>query len=104
MIGRMRILMLLVAGVILMPDGAGADFLQFKIVVGDGTSYASFAEVRLLNTQNQQVFRGYADRYGRVNAAVSAGRYRAIVGKSGETKEKVIQLRGSKTLQVITLD
>jgi hypothetical protein len=57
-----------------------------------------------MNTQNQQVFRGYTDRYGRVNAAIRAGQYRAIVVTSGESKERMIRLRGTKTLQVVTLE
>ena len=103
MIRLMRIILFL-AGMILVPAGAGADPLQFKIAVSDGTSYASFAEVKLLNTQNQQVFRGSTDRYGRINAAIPAGQYRAIVVTSGESKEKMIRLRGTKKLQVVTLD
>lgn len=103
MIRLMRISLFL-AGVILVPAGAGADVLQFKIAVGGGTSYASFAEVRLMNTQDRQVFRGFTDRYGRINAAIPAGQYRAIVVTSGESKERMIQLRGTKKLQVVTLD
>lgn len=102
MIRLMRVLFL--AGIILVPAGAGADPLQFKIAVGGGTSYASFAEVRLMNTRDRQVFRGFTDRYGRINAAIPAGQYRAIVVTSGESKERMIRLRGAKTLQVVTLE
>jgi hypothetical protein len=95
---------LLAAPFLLAASAAGADQLQFKIDVGGGTSYAAFAQVRVLNDENRQVFGGYADRYGRVNVPIPPGRYRAVVVTHGQTKMKSIELTGARGLRLVTLD
>jgi hypothetical protein len=96
--------LLLVSALALIADAAEADQLQFKIAVGGDNSYASFAEVRLLTEQNQQVFRGYTDRYGRINVPIGPGRYRAVVVISGQTKTKIVVLTGASRLRLVTLE
>jgi len=88
----------------LVARAAGADPLQFRIAVGGQTSYASFAQIRLLNAENRPIFEGYTDRYGRVNVPIAPGRYRAVVITSGQTRTKVIDLTGAKGLRLVTLE
>jgi hypothetical protein len=83
---------------------AHADQMQFKIQGDGGTTYASFANIRLLDAQNKQQFAGDTDRYGRINANVAPGNYRAIVNMYGKTKAVHVRLTGANNLQVITLN
>jgi len=89
---------------LLVARAADADQLQFRIAVSGGDTYASLAEVRLTDAQNHQVFRGYTDRYGRINVPIPPGKYRAAVNASGQTKTKPIDLTGGAKLRVITLE
>jgi hypothetical protein len=95
---------LLMAAVVLVGYVAEADQLQFRIAIEGGNSYASFAKVRLLDAQDQQVFRGYTDRYGRTAVSIRPGRYRAIVVTSGRTRAKMIELTGASRLRLVTLE
>jgi hypothetical protein len=99
-----RIAAALALAVVLSARAAGADQLQFRIAVSGGESYASLAEVRLTDAQNHQVFRGYTDRFGRINVPVPPGKYRAIVNASGQTKTRAIELTGVAKLRVVTLE
>jgi hypothetical protein len=93
-----------VGALVSLSNVAGADQLQFRIQINSGMTYASFANVRLLNAQNVEQFRGDADRYGRIEANVAPGDYRALVVVRGQTKSKSVRLTGTSNLQVVTLN
>ena len=82
---------------------AEADQLQFRIQVNGGATDASFANVRLLNAQNVEQFKGDADRYGRIEARIAPGNYRAVVSVRGQTKTGTVNLTGGGNLQIVTL-
>ena len=103
-VNQSRVVAVMALAFLLAARAADADQLQFKIAVSGGTSYASLAEVRLTDAQNHQVFRGYTDRYGRINVPVPPGKYRAVVNASGQTKTKTIELTGAAKLRVVTLE
>jgi len=103
-VNRSRLAAILALASLLGARAADADQLQFRIAVSGGASYASLAEVRLTDAQNHQVFRGYTDRYGRINVPVPPGKYRAVVNASGQTKTKTIELTGAAKLRVITVE
>ena len=101
---RSRLAAVVALALLLAARVADADQLQFRIAVSGGDTYASLAEVRLTDAQNHQVFRGYTDRYGRINVPIPPGKYRAAVNASGQTKTKTIDLTGAAKLRVITLE
>jgi len=85
-------------------SAARADQLQFKIAVSGGASYASFAEVQLIDAQHRQAFRGYTDRFGRINVPLSPGKYQAVVITSGQKKTKMVELTGASKLRLVMLE
>jgi hypothetical protein len=92
------------AALVFFANVADADQLQFKIRISDGTTYASFANVRLIDGKNVEQFRGDTDRYGRIEANIAQGNYRAVVVVRGQTKATSVNLRGGRNLQVVTLN
>jgi len=103
-VNRSRLATVMALAFLLGARAADADQLQFRIAVSGGVTYASLAEVRVTDAQNHQVFRGYTDRYGRINVPIPPGKYRAAVNASGQTKTKPIDLTGGAKLRVITLE
>lgn len=96
--------LVLVGILVSLANVAEADQLQFKIQVDGGTTYASFANVRLLDAQNLEKFRGDADRYGRIETNIAPGNYRAIVVVRGQTKTTNVSLTGGSNLRAVTLN
>jgi len=83
---------------------ADADQVQFKILVNGRATYASFANVQVLNPRNIEQFRGDTDRYGRIRLDIPPGDYRAVVAVRGTTKTANLKLTGETKLRVVVLN
>ena len=88
---------------ILIADVALADQFQFSIGSGSNGTYASYASVRILTSDNREVFKGFADRFGRVAIAVPPGQYQAVVVTQGREMRAPVRLTGANGLKPITL-
>jgi hypothetical protein len=80
---------------------AHAELLQFEI--GRGGPYAAYAIVRVLDQSNREIFRGYADGYGRVSLSAAPGRYTLLVKTRYGDKSSVVQLSGTSASRIVTL-
>lgn len=81
-----------------------ADPLQFSVRVPGGTSYASYARVQLFNAQNKLVFQGDTDRFGRINAALPRGSYRAVLNAAGQARTVQLSLTGGNNLHPVVVN
>jgi hypothetical protein len=85
---------------------ANADQFQFTIGSGNSASYASYATVRVLTANNKEIFRGFADRYGRVSIVVPPGQPQevvVIVVMQGREMRTPLRLTGASGLRPIIL-
>ena len=80
-----------------------ADQFQFSIGSGSSGAYASYAGVRILTSDNKEVFKGFTDRFGRVSIAVPPGQYQAVVVMQGKEMKTPLRLTGASGLRPIAL-
>jgi hypothetical protein len=87
-------------------NAALADQFQFTIGSGTNASYASYANVRVLNSANKEIFKGFADRYGRISIVVPPGQPQqvvVIVVMQGKEMMTPLRLTGASGLRPINL-
>ena len=93
----------LALAIMLTANVALADQFQFSIGSGSTGTYAAYASVRIITSDNREVFKGFADRFGRVSIGVPPGQYQAVVVMQGREMRAPLRLTGASGLKPITL-
>lgn len=99
----MKRITLLVFSLLMLAGITYADQFQFLYRNGNETYYVSYSNVHIINDNNERIFNGYTDYYGRITVNLSNGCYIGRVSYLNKLWDVNIVIDGSQELKRIYL-